>query len=471
MLAETLLITYIPIAEKLPDKIDLTRCMAFKSKSDHNQCPCRHRPGSRFCGKHAQTKQEILINGARRSARQTLISTNQSNQNNRAKIKSRHQPGYNLNKNIDNMTIQNNKIIQTNTNNNHLPNLIATIITIVKDPHLTRLNSRQIHDNFIFYQLNKYLINEITTEKKRQLLIRFLRLLARIHNLDPQHTKIRFLQRIVRKFLPTRIRAWNSGPGALGPANMLCINKEDFFNLDPLDSIPRRFLFTYKAGDGFIYGFSIFSFIDLCTTSQSPENPYTREIIDKQIINRALRFWHTLESWSAFDPEIKKYQNERLNQNENNTNNRLGNQQPKITLKMRNKMRLSNVFKKIDYLGYHTNPEWLFEKPAPILINFIKAIARNWSFQMGISEITKNNILASANIMQSFESLVNFAYKWSPTTNMTTPSQQLILCWIIDVLEAFINNSHDQNTGALLILYSLYYIEPRRVVMANTWMN
>jgi len=478
------LITYIPMSEKLPDKIDLTRCMAFKSKTDRTQCPCRHRAGSRFCGKHFQTKQEILVNGSRRSINRTLLAsgthtrqiTKQTNSNNP--------------KNSNNLTNPNNPTNPTNPTNINKSIQINKIsqASLCKDPYLTKLTSQQINDNFLFYKLNNYLPNkqsqqtrkqlstsiiarqshEITTENKRKLLIKLLSLLSRIDKLDPLHSKIIKLQRLIRKY-QFKIRKWNRGAGALNPMT-LCLNKDDFCSLDQLDIIPKRLLFTYRDEDGFVYGFNLLSFLDLLSGCEQPLNPYNRKPISRDVIHRANKYYRILDSWSKIDEtDVLTQQSTQVIQSNRHSIQPLsdgGQPTVRISLKERTKLRLQSVFQKINYLGYQTNTDWLLDKPTPILINFIKTMARNWSFQLGFSDATKQSLLAPTDLLV-FESLVNDSYRNPQLGHANTFH---IMNRILAVLEPLINNPADPNSAALLVLYSLYYIEPRRVSIANPWM-
>jgi hypothetical protein len=495
------LITYIPMSEKLPDKIDLTRCMAFKSKTDRTQCPCRHRTGSRFCGKHFQTKQEILANGSRRSINRTLLAsgthtrqiTKQTNPNNPKNSKNSNNPNNPNNpKKSNNPTNQTNQTNPTNPTNSNksLQKQIKQIThaSLCKDPYLTKLTSQQINDNFLFYKLNNYLPNkqsqqtrkqlstsiiarqshEITTENKRKLLIKLLNLLSRIDKIDPLHSKIIKLQRLIRKYR-FKIRKWNRGAGALNPMT-LCLNKDDFCSLDQLDTIPKRLLFTYRDEDGFVYGFNLLSFLELLSGCEQPLNPYNRKPISRDVIHRANKYYRILDSWSKIDENdvLAQQSAQSIQSNRHSIQPLLDGGQPtvRISLKERTKLRLQSVFQKINYLGYQTNTDWLLDKPVQILINFIKTMARNWSFQLGFSDATKQSLLAPADLLV-FESLVNDSYH---NQQLGYANTLLLMNRILAVLEPLINNPSDPNSAALLVLYSLYYIEPRRVSIANPWM-
>jgi hypothetical protein len=468
------LITYIPMPEKLPDKIDLTRCMAFKSKADKQQCPCRHRAGSRFCGKHAQTTQEILANGTRRSANRTLISPT-------AQIRLQHPAKHYKTQITHKSTTQ-----QLNTQQIKIPLITKSPqinqSALCKDPYLSKLTSQQINDNFIFYKLNKYLnstntianntntnrLLDITTEHKRKILIRLLTLLAKIDHLDPSYVKIIQLQRAIRKS-KYRIQQWNRGKGSVYPL-IQCTNKDDFCSLDPLDTIPSRLLFTYRDSNGFTYGFNLLSFLELLSGTDQPLNPYTRKPISLLVINRANKYYRILTNWSKVDkPDVLEQQVGPSCYNHTITGYNLSQQtSARLSFKDRIKHRLQNVFQKINYLGYQTNTEWLLDKPVPILISFIKTMARNWSYQLGFNDATKQQLLPQQNL-PVFEALVNDAYKKGKQLGHSSSFH--LMNRILTVLEPLINNPADPNSAALLVLYSLYYIEPRRVSNANPWMN
>jgi len=465
------LITYIPMSEKLPDKIDLTRCMAFKSKSDKSQCPCRHRAGSRFCGKHAQTKQEILANGTRRSINRTLMAPTAQTRihtNNTTRHLTK-QP------NIQQPNIQQPNIQQP-TKQLITKTKQITHLGLCKDPYLSKLTSQQINDNFLFYKLNTYLNPantntntnktrqlDITTEHKRKLLIRLLTLLAKIDYLDPQHKKIIKIQQAIRKS-KYRIRQWNRGKGVVYPL-IQCTNKDDFCSLDPLDTIPSRLLFTYRDIDGFTYGFNLLSFLELLSGTDLPLNPYTRKPIMRNVINRANKYYRILTNWSKVDKSDVLKQHPRPSSPANSLSQQPG---ARLSFKDRIKQRLQTVFQKVNYLGYQTNTEWLLDKSTPVLVSFIKTMARNWSYQLGFADSTKQQLMPAANL-QVFEALVIDAYRQNQQLGHISSFH--LLNRILDTLEPLINNPADPNSAALLVLYSLYYIEPRRVSLANPWMN
>jgi hypothetical protein len=312
---------------------------------------------------------------------------------------------------------------------------------------------------------------ELTTECKRKALIKLFTLLARIDHLDPAHKSIIKIQRLIRKY-KYRIRQWNRGKGAIYPL-IQCTNKDDFCSLDSLDTIPSRLLFTYRDTDGFTYGFNLHSLLDLLAGNEQPLNPYTRKPIDRDVINRANRYYRILDNWSKVDePFVLAQQQQQHDTNTIITDTLLTNNHglggsARLTLKDRTKQRLQTVFQKINYLGYQTNIDWLLDKSVPILITYIKTLARNWSYQLGLSDAVKQALLSPSDL-QIFGTLVNDAYR---NPQLGRSSALHLMNRLLNVLEPLISNPADPNSAALLVLYSLYYIEPRRVSIANPWMS
>jgi len=68
----------------------------------------------------------------------------------------------------------------------------------------------------------------------------------------------------------------------------LCVNSSDFFTLEPLNDIDFRQFFSYQDDTKFYYGFDINSIFELLKKSVRVNllNPYNREKIESQIINK-----------------------------------------------------------------------------------------------------------------------------------------------------------------------------------------
>jgi hypothetical protein len=74
------------------------------------------------------------------------------------------------------------------------------------------------------------------------------------------------------------------GPGY--PNTKLCLNETDFHTMDLLCKIPREEFFSYQDSAGFIYGFNVFSLMDMFKRNRKIVNPYNREDVPIPIVCR-----------------------------------------------------------------------------------------------------------------------------------------------------------------------------------------
>ena len=65
----------------------------------------------------------------------------------------------------------------------------------------------------------------------------------------------------------------------------VCVNDTDFVTLEPLDEIPNKEFYSYKDSNNFIYGFNIFSLIEMIKSKGKIHNPYNREKIPNNTLH------------------------------------------------------------------------------------------------------------------------------------------------------------------------------------------
>jgi len=407
-------------------------CMARKSKSEPIQCPNRHRAGSRFCGKHSNSTS--LVDGSRRSQKTSPVHS--------AKAETAPMPASSP------------QIRKRESAGKTIGFQPITQVAYFRDPQCKTLTDTEVTRNYRYYKLDMYHTNSIEPSSRRAVLSGFIRGLA---NCVLHVDMITRLQRIIRRNR-TRIQAYNRGPAALSPATM-CNNNEDFFSFDPLTEINPRYLFTYKDVDGFYYGFHIHSFIELI--NRGSDNPYNRRCIPQDVTQRARKYMMILTTWERLDSKIVHNAVEAginlLNQPATS----------KLPMKALAKLKLINIFQKIDFLGYQTDMDWLYDKSALVLNNFIKALYRTWTFQLGITDELKQRILPD---QTEFDNITDEAYRGT----LLKLNKYRMLTRILDILDKMLHPGLDQDTQnivAIMIIHSLYYIEPRRVFISNPWLD
>ena len=98
--------------------------------------------------------------------------------------------------------------------------------------------------------------------------------IKRIHNYYMQIKSVITIQRIFRGFLVREIEKMR-GPAAKN--TFICTNETEFYTMNPLNELPRKYLFSYRDSNGFVYGFNIFVLMDMFKRNRRLVNPYNRE--------------------------------------------------------------------------------------------------------------------------------------------------------------------------------------------------
>ena len=99
-------------------------------------------------------------------------------------------------------------------------------------------------------------------------------LIERIHRHFAQIQCAVQIQKIFRGFLAKTVYQLR-GPGYRNLS--LCVNESDFYTMDPLNEIDRRHIYSYVDAKGFVYGFDVFSLMNMFKRERKMVNPYTRE--------------------------------------------------------------------------------------------------------------------------------------------------------------------------------------------------
>jgi hypothetical protein len=161
-----------------------------------------------------------------------------------------------------------------------------------------------------------------------------------------------------------------------GPAIMdrnMCINKQDFLNMDDLTTITYSQFFSYKDHDNFIYGFDIISLYNLISKSDKfIQNPYNRNKIPYKTISNLKQL---LKINSILNIPI--------------ITDVLNNDIP-FTKSLN--FKIIELFQNINSLGQYSDPNWFLTLSRIKLITFLRYLTDIWNYRAQISQETKNNI-------------------------------------------------------------------------------
>lgn len=232
------------------------------------------------------------------------------------------------------------------------------------------------------------------------------------------------IQRIMRGFL---VRKYIQLRGSGMIHRDKCVNDTDFFTLDNLKEIPHFQFFSFEE-NGYIYGFDICSFYNLCIKSNNlPKNPYTREPIKNTYIlqlRNALRISNILN----FKPVLEI----------DNEYNEL-NDQEKI------KLKILSLFQQIDDLGNYTDPQWLLELNRNQLLKFIRELYDIWDYRLNLSHELRRNICYPHGSPFIHINL----------NNTFVQNYNEILNDVVNIIDTMINTGIDNNNKCLGAFYCL----------------
>jgi hypothetical protein len=208
-----------------------------------------------------------------------------------------------------------------------------------------------------------------------------------------------------------------------------CVNKSDFYTLEPVDEITVENFFSYRDGKGFVYGFDIDSLKTLIKSKiHSIKNPYNREnmdfiLPDIQKIVRCTPFIHNTGNPSIHiipirtisnDPPSNQNRNQNQNhiQNQNQINNNYNNNQitPRnltaefishvadTMTRMRQirerpiQDRITALFMEVDQLGNYTQSSWFSQLEPRDYIRYFRTLFDIWNYRAQLSFQTKQKI-------------------------------------------------------------------------------
>lgn len=195
-----------------------------------------------------------------------------------------------------------------------------------------------------------------------------------------------------------------------GPAfkTRKCVNDSDFYSLEPLNEIEFERFFSYKDASGFVYGFDLFSLLNLFRTKNKLTNPYNREHMPFPLVNRIFTLFQIVKivfpnaidcSVANVHPPVTIVRRTHPVTTPRQANLRNGNDQtpppppPEIQhmIQMRNHLqqlqslpiatRIREVFSEMDILGNYTNVAWFNEMDKIKYASFYKNYYEWWNFR------------------------------------------------------------------------------------------
>ena len=208
-----------------------------------------------------------------------------------------------------------------------------------------------------------------------------------------------------------------------GPAcNILTLseNKTELHTMEELDTIPKLYIWSYADEKKHIWTFDIRAFSHM----MSLKNPYTQlHITDAGKASLEARL-----NWL----KAKGYSTSFLTDSD-------------ITGEQAFRLRVLDIFMKMDFLGYHSNSDWFLCLDNKGQINLYKELYDLWNYRLQLTREMKEQICPGLDELMRFD-----PYRMR--------SERSPLWWKklnLNILDALLSRAADKTNRALGAMYSL----------------
>ena len=215
----------------------------------------------------------------------------------------------------------------------------------------------------------------------------------------------------------------------------LAQNTTEVYSMDPIDKIPRLFFFSYADTSKTIWAFDVRSLSHIMAQGKHPENPYTREPLLPESLQRLRERIAYLRKRKY---PVMYLHGESLSQDQE------WNQ------------RVLDVFMKLESLGYLAACSWFNALDIADHKSFYRAMYQLWSWRLGLSPAEKEAIVPG-------HSKINTKlFRWVPES---VEGMEHTLRWwqklSLTLITSFLDRSEDKakrGLGALYVIMGLVHV-------------
>ena len=203
-------------------------------------------------------------------------------------------------------------------------------------------------------------------------------LIERIYNYFNQRDSVKIIERVYKKYLYTKYKNLR-GPAVFN--RKLCVNDTDFFTTENISEIPYSQFFSFKCRDDKVYGFNIISIYNLLFTHCETLNPYTRNLINKNVFKKIKKII-----------KLSKLLNEKLNIKEEEHDDDDEILKTLITPERQFISNCTSLFQYIDNLGNYTDAKWFIDLNLLQMTKFLHELQDIWFYRSQLSQMKRIEI-------------------------------------------------------------------------------
>lgn len=223
--------------------------------------------------------------------------------------------------------------------------------------------------NFLNYEYNVKQLKTILKSYKLKISGNKNELTNRIYNFM-KHTYFAIL--IQSKFRQYLIKKFYTIITQNKYKNITFNNNTDFFTMDNITDICNLYLYIYKDSDNFYYAFKISSLI-LHIENNNDKNPYNRVVFSDKLKDDIYFIKNIYNIYSNLCENIIE-------------------EKPILSRKQKNKLRIVELFQKIDSLGNYSDINWILNLNKRQIIYFIRELYDIWNYRSQLSDESKREI-------------------------------------------------------------------------------
>jgi hypothetical protein len=209
-------------------------------------------------------------------------------------------------------------------------------------------------------------------------------------------------------------------------ARGLCVNDADFFSTDSVNDISGVMFFSYADEMNHVYGFDIRSIHTLLYRARidgsTPLNPFNRAAFTRPVVQKVQKFvkqlarWKYPTEWAPLTPPTPEQQI---------------------------RMKIVDVFTKIDELNYYSSPDWFIGLDVSGHRQFYSELFDIWTHRANLSNAQKSTIVPGHN-GRLFR---------SPRWALADMNMDGLLRMNLNVIRMMIGSAEDRNDRILGAMY------------------
>jgi hypothetical protein len=238
-----------------------------------------------------------------------------------------------------------------------------------------------------------------------------------------KNNSAKIIQKIWKKYC---IKQYYKRQGPAKNNYSISNNTSELYSLENIELIPKIYFFSFFDTNKNVWSFDIRTLSYLLSRSKKVQNPYTRENISNENIEKIKKRIEWLKR--------RKYPTMYI-ENNNFTSEQIWNQ------------NVLDIFTKMEEAGYIVNCDWFHNLDKEDHIKFYKKIYDIWNYRIGLTVKQKNTIVPGFNGK-------NKLFKHLPN-EINDREEKYLKKLNLNIIQKLVSSTNDKTQSSLGIMYVL----------------